>query len=118
MDLATTDALEADPAGKIAENLAHFADGEAEFYTCEAKEGWRVRGCCEAARLPRLKAAGCRQSRADRFDKVLLARCAGVHVDFHAHRHFDNLRSFPGHLGLPSSLARCRAAGNVELPRA
>jgi hypothetical protein len=39
MDLATTDALEADPAGKIAENLAHFADGEAEFYTYEAKEG-------------------------------------------------------------------------------
>jgi hypothetical protein len=27
----------------------------------------------------------------------LFARCAGVHVDFHAHRHFDNLRSFPGH---------------------
>jgi hypothetical protein len=27
----------------------------------------------------------------------LFARCAGVHVDFHAHRHFDNPRSFPGH---------------------
>jgi hypothetical protein len=30
----------------------------------------------------------------------LLARCAGVHVDFHAHRHFDNLWSLPGHLNL------------------
>src|SRR5439155_2713204 len=93
--------------GKIAKDLAHFADGEAEFCTYDAKEGWRVRSCCEAARLPRLKAANCRQSRADRFDKVLLARCAGVHVDFHAHRHFDNLRSFPGHSGLPSIMARC-----------
>jgi hypothetical protein len=33
---------------------------------------------------------------------LLLARCADVHVDFHAHLHFDDLRSFPGHLGLPS----------------
>jgi hypothetical protein len=32
----------------------------------------------------------------------LFARCAGVHVDFHAHRHFDNLRSFPSHSSLPS----------------
>src|SRR4029077_20118592 len=35
---------------------------------------------------------------------VLLARCASIHVDFHAHRHFDNLRSFPGHSGLPTDL--------------
>ena len=35
----------------------------------------------------------------------LLARCASVHVDFHAHRHFDNLRSLPGHSILPTSLA-------------
>jgi len=27
----------------------------------------------------------------------LFPSCAGVHVDFHAHRHFDNPRSFPGH---------------------
>lgn len=33
---------------------------------------------------------------------ALLARCAGVHVDFHAHRHFDDLRCFPGHFLLPS----------------
>ncbi|MGF6306703.1 hypothetical protein ABIB82_000850 [Bradyrhizobium sp. i1.8.4] len=33
---------------------------------------------------------------------VLLARCAGVHVDFHADRHFDDLRCFPGHFLLPS----------------
>src|ERR1700686_5277853 len=31
----------------------------------------------------------------------LFARRAGVHVDFHAYRHFDNLRSFPGHTFLP-----------------
>ena len=36
----------------------------------------------------------------------LLARRAGVHVDFHAHRHFDDLRSFPSHLGLPSSMVQ------------
>ena len=29
----------------------------------------------------------------------LLARCAGVHVDFHAHRHFDDFRSLPSHSG-------------------
>src|SRR6266436_7168575 len=27
----------------------------------------------------------------------LLACCAGVHVDFHANRHFNDLRCFPGH---------------------
>jgi hypothetical protein len=52
-------------------------------------------------RLPRLEAASrCwepgRSSLCD-----LFARCAGVHVDFHAHRHLDNLRSFPSHSGLP-----------------
>jgi hypothetical protein len=31
----------------------------------------------------------------------LFARSAGVHVDFHAHRHFGNLWSFPGHSGSP-----------------
>ncbi len=36
----------------------------------------------------------------------LLARSADVHVDFHAHLHFDDLRSFPGHSGLPSDLAQ------------
>ena len=29
----------------------------------------------------------------------LLARCAGVHVDFHAHRHFDDFWSLPSHSG-------------------
>ena len=34
--------------------------------------------------------------------RCLLARRAGVHVDFHAHRHFDDFRSLPGHSrGLP-----------------
>src|SRR5437879_6366838 len=31
----------------------------------------------------------------------LLTRRAGVHVDFHAHRHFHNLRSFPTHQASP-----------------
>jgi hypothetical protein len=31
----------------------------------------------------------------------LLAGSAGIHVDFHADRHFDDLRCFPGHLGSP-----------------
>jgi hypothetical protein len=32
---------------------------------------------------------------------VLLAGRAGVHVDFHANRHFDDLRCLPGHLISP-----------------
>jgi hypothetical protein len=31
----------------------------------------------------------------------LLAGRAGVHVDFHADRHFNDLRCFPGHFDLP-----------------
>jgi hypothetical protein len=31
----------------------------------------------------------------------LLAGSAGIHVDFHADRHFDDLRCFPGHFGSP-----------------
>jgi hypothetical protein len=30
----------------------------------------------------------------------LLAGGARIHVDFHANRHFDDLRGFPGHLAL------------------
>src|SRR6185312_5595524 len=37
---------------------------------------------------------------------LLLARRADVHVDFHAHLHFDDLRSFPGHSLLPRDLAQ------------
>jgi hypothetical protein len=32
----------------------------------------------------------------------LLARRAGVHVDLHANRHFNDLWSLPSHWGLPS----------------
>ena len=55
-------------------------------------------------RLPRLEANGllAEPGRSPRCG--LFARCAGVHVDFHAHRDFDNLRSFPGHSFLPSIL--------------
>ena len=33
--------------------------------------------------------------------RLLFTRRAGVHVDFHAHRHFHNLRSFPTHQASP-----------------
>jgi len=36
----------------------------------------------------------------------LFTRSAGVHVDFHADRHFDNFRSLPGHSILPWNSAR------------
>jgi hypothetical protein len=31
----------------------------------------------------------------------LLARGTRIHVDFHADRHFDDFRGFPGHFGSP-----------------
>jgi hypothetical protein len=37
------------------------------------------------------------ESRGDR----LLAGGARIHVNFHANRHFDDLRGFPGHFGAP-----------------
>ena len=43
----------------------------------------------------------------------LFARRAGIHVDFHAHRHFDNLRRFPGH----SSLPRIKMARQSRAPK-
>ena len=36
-------------------------------------------------------------NRAGRHEVCLLACCAGVHVDFHTDRHFNDLRCFPGH---------------------
>lgn len=45
----------------------------------------------------------------------LLARSAGVHVDFHADRHFHDLRSFPGHSGSPQVLS---ATSRRAKPRA
>ena len=44
--------------------------------------------------------AGCKETGGGRGDiakSLLLARRAGVHVDFHADRHFNDLRCFPGH---------------------
>jgi hypothetical protein len=41
-------------------------------------------------------------SRAGQIDLThLFARGAGVHVDFHANRQFDDFWSFPGHSSLP-----------------
>src|SRR5215475_11997831 len=48
----------------------------------------------------------------------LLASRADVHVDFHAHLHFDDLRSFPGHSGLPSSWRTTGACLTVRPRRA
>jgi hypothetical protein len=48
-----------------------------------------------------------RHSRQSTLFKKMLAYCrllagsAGIHVDFHADRHFDDLRCFPGHFGSP-----------------
>ena len=55
----------------------------------------------------------CRRSRGR--SSVLLARSAGVHVDFHADRHFHDLRSFPSHSGSPKVLS---ATSRGAKPRA
>ncbi len=52
------------------------------------------------------KVRWCSWNRAGRHEVCSLACCAGVHVDFHANRHFNDLRCFPGHFSLPSSTAR------------
>src|SRR5256885_8702630 len=46
---------------------------------------------------------------------VLLAQSAGGHVDFHADRHFHDLRSFPSHSGSPKGLS---ATSRRAKPRA
>jgi hypothetical protein len=40
--------------------------------------------------------------------RCLLACGAGVHVDFHANRHLNDLRCFPGHQRTPSPRHGCR----------
>ena len=51
-------------------------------------------------------------SRAGQIDPTHLFACGtGVHVDFHANRHFDNLRSFPNHFRPPIRRV-LRAVGN------
>jgi hypothetical protein len=47
----------------------------------------------------------------------LFARRAGVHVDFHAHRHFDNLRGLPGHAFLPNRWPSHRRKTSANLKR-
>ena len=107
----------ASPQGQAtADDLANFADrgrGALIFLMPRMSERGRTRyaglGRCWLTsggngRLPRLEANGllAEPGRSPRCG--LFARCAGVHVDFHAHRYFDNLRSFPGHSFLPSIL--------------
>ena len=56
--------------------------------------------------------------RAGQIDFTRLFACgAGVHVDFHANRHFDNLRSFPGHSKSPivdASFARLESKASSD----
>ena len=60
--------------------------------TCEDLPQWqRPQAAVQSTDRP----GAVRSSRRD-----LFARSAGVHVDFHADRHFDDFRSFPGHRGL------------------
>jgi hypothetical protein len=48
-------------------------------------------------------------TKSESFQWSLFARRAGVHIDFHAHRHFDNLWGFPGHFDSPKFGATRRA---------
>jgi hypothetical protein len=47
----------------------------------------------------------------------LFASSAGVHVDFHANRHFDDLWSLPGHFQVPFRTERQTAAPASEYDR-
>ncbi len=58
--------------------------------------------CSKEGTPARLDRGHRRTSRAGRLGG-LLARSAGVHVDFHADRYFDDLRCFPAHSLLPGS---------------
>jgi hypothetical protein len=81
------------------------ADGSADQYFFEAISK-QVRQIEQHRRVKEAHACPARNSglaaRAGQIAlMLLLARCAGVHVDFHAHRHFDNLWSLPGHYESP-----------------
>jgi hypothetical protein len=70
------------------------------------------RPCATSAAAP---ACRCR-SRADRF--CLLARRAGVHVDFHADLHLNDFRSLPSHWGPPTGVGAVLTPGlNVRRVR-
>jgi hypothetical protein len=74
------------PTGIRAFRLVSKAMAQLAQTTSAAAPAWRCR------------------SRADRY---LLARSAGVHVDFHADLHLNDFRSLPSHGGLPLMLAQC-----------
>jgi hypothetical protein len=62
-----------------------------------------LKGGCGVKGTP-LRARHSRQSTLLKKDALycrLLAGGAGIHVDFHADRHFDDLWCFPGHFGSP-----------------
>lgn len=82
-----------------------------EMSDFEGRAEVRSRGEDRNKRLPRLATQCCE---AGQSASLLLARCADVHVDFHAHLHFDDLRSLPGHSGLPSDWREACAGLNVE----
>jgi hypothetical protein len=68
--------------------------------------GWTERNVCHGSQQV-TAGAGQNASR-------LLARRAGIHVDFHADRHFNDLRSFPSHSGLPRDGAEFCTDTNVK----
>jgi hypothetical protein len=68
-----------------------------------------------ARRLPRLRPA---DAGAGQIVVCLLARSAGVHVDFHAHLHLNDFRSLPRHWGPPTSVGAVLTPGlNVRRVR-
>jgi hypothetical protein len=87
----------------------------------------KVSGDGRRFRLPRSPAPGTRRTcpprlaaeianRAGRIvQRALLARGAGVHVDFHAHRHFDNLWGLPGHSSPPKHFAISASSRHSKL---
>src|SRR6185312_3478253 len=70
--------------------------------TFVVRYGKKFAGRPSAGRNRRLPRPAAESAGAGQNASLLFARRADVHVDFHAHLHFDDLRSFPGHSVLPS----------------
>ena len=86
--------------------------------TFVVRYGKKFAGRPSAGRNRRLPRPAAESAGAGQNASLLFARRADVHVDFHAHLHFDDLRSFPGHWSLPRSSAQSSAGSNVRPPLA
>ena len=82
--------------------------------TFVVRYGKKFAGRPSAGRNRRLPRPAAESAGAGQNASLLFARRADVHVDFHAHLHFDDLRSFPGHWSLPRSSAQSSAGSNVR----